>query len=138
MKRPPDFLLPFLHSVESMVLQYNRENRVDDRMIGMCYEKLKDYYKKISFGKEIEEPYVNSNRVQGLIDVILDIIDLRENIDADIVFINNPNYIFFENRTIKSLAEFYSVGFGILSKSVRFWKKERGTSYLKFISEHVI
>ena len=106
-------------------------------MIGMSYEKLKDYYKKLSVGKQVEEPYVNSDKIQDLIDTILDIIDLREEIDADVQYINNPNCVFFENRTIKSLSEFYRVGFGILCKSVRFWKKQKGTSYLKFISENV-
>ena len=137
MRKPPEFILPLLHSIESIVIQYSKENRIDDRMIGMSYEKLKDYYKKLSVGKQVEEPYVNSDKIQDLIDTILDIIDLREEIDADVQYINNPDCIFFENRTIKSLSEFYRVGFGILCKSVRFWKKQKGTSYLKFISENV-
>ncbi len=139
MQEPPEYFLPFMHTIESTVLKLWKELRsMNDSDVEFVYEKLKDYFRKKVQGKDLGEPETSSERRQALIDELLNAIDMREEIEADIPFINDPDYA-PTGVPISSLASFYMMCFNRLIKSVRMWRKEYGPKgYLSFIDKHVM
>ena len=140
MGEPPFYLQPVLHTIESTLIALQEEYKtLNDKDIEFVYERLKEYYRKSAQGKQVEEPLSTSEKRQALIDEILNSIEGREEIEADISVLNNPECA-PNGIQLTSLAALYSMGFRRLQKSVRFWRKEfRLTGgYLGFISRHVI
>ncbi len=139
MHQPPEYFIPFMHTIETTVLKVWEEFRsMNDKDVEFAYEKLKDYYKKTNQGKSPEEPETSSERRQALIDEILNAIDMREEIEADIPFINHPDFK-PTGIPIPSLAAFYMMCFNRLIKSVQMWRKEFGPKgYLSFIKKNVV
>ena len=137
-KIPPDYLMGLLYSIETTTLSiYDEFPRLVDKDVEWVMDKLINYYKVRARGKEIDEPLSPSEMRQALVDEILNAIDTREEIKADIDNINNPNIRNGEHM-FKSLEQFYIFGLKRILNSVRFWRKEGGrTGYLKFISEHM-
>ena len=94
-------------------------------------------YKLGTRDKDVEEPTSPSDRKQDLMDEILNILEAREEMEADNHFINNPNVRYGEH-IIPSLPTLYVFAFKRLQQSARFWRKEFGVKgYLKFLSQHV-
>ena len=139
MQQPPDYLLPFMHTMETTVLEIWAEfPALNDKDVEFVYEKLKDYYKSVHQGKSPEEPETSSERKQALLDELHNKIDEREEMEADIGYINNPG-IKPAGVPITSLAAMYVMCFNRLLKSVQMWRKELGAKgYLTFIRNHVI
>ncbi len=128
-----------MHTIETAVLKLWKELRpMNDNDVEFAYEKLKEYFRKKAQGKDMEEPETSSERRQALIDELLNAIDIREEIEADIPFINDPDFA-PTGMPISSLAMFYMMCFNRLIKSVRMWRKELGPKgYLSFIEKHVM
>ncbi len=139
MGMPPDYLLPFLQSIEKTVIRLYREfPKLSDKDVEAIYEKLGDYFKKVHNGKDVEEPLFGSTMKQALSDEILNQIDIRREKGLDEEFINSPGAT-KGGRMIPSLPMFYVLAFKELQSSARFWRKEKGPKgYLTFISEEVI
>ena len=139
MTEPPFYFQAFMHSIETTVLRLWEEfPAMSDKDVEYVYDKLKDYFKKKSQGKDVEEPETISERKQVLIDELLNTIDLREEMEADSPFINNPEYK-PTGRPIPNLPAFYLMALNRLIKSLRMWRKEFGSKgYLSFIRNHVI
>ncbi len=137
-RRPPDYMLPLLHSIETTVISLSEEfHRLSDKDIEIVYEQLKNYFKQVAQGKEAEEPSFSSESKEALSDEILNILDLRKGIEADTHLINNKDYQ-PSGSPIPSLAALYVNAFSILIGSVRFWRKDKETTYLKFIKNNVL
>lgn len=139
MQEPPDYWLPFMHSLETTIIAlWSEYPSLNDKEVEFAFEKLKDYYRKISQGKSPEEPETTSERRQALIDELLNIVEEREELEADNYFINHSGYA-PTGKPIPNLAAFYVMALNRLIKSVRMWRKERGPKgYLSFIRDHVI
>lgn len=135
MKAPPFYQQAFMHSIESTVLRIREEfPKLLDDDVAYAFEQLTDYYQVLAKGKEAEEPLSTSERRQALIDEILNIIEEREELEADAPSINNPQ-VKPNGNPIPSLPIFYASCLKTLTKSVRFWSKEGGkTAYLNYIS----
>ncbi|HFC00071.1 MAG TPA: hypothetical protein ENJ53_04630 [Phaeodactylibacter sp.] len=133
---PPEYLMGVLQNIEKIItIIYQEYPRLADKDVAWVIEKLINYYKARSRGKEIEEPTTPSEMKQALIDEILNIIDQREELEADIEYINNPN-IRHGEYMFASLEQFYVVALKRIQSSLRFWTKEAGrTGYLRYISE---
>lgn len=125
-----------MQTIESITLMvYAEFPSMLDTDVEFAYENIKAYYKALATGKEPEEPLSTSDRRQALMDEILNAIDDREELEADLHVINNPN-IQPSGKMIKSLPAFYMRCMGPLVKSVRFWRKENGKrGYLSFIAQ---
>lgn len=137
-RRPPDYMLPILYSIESTVITLTKEFRkLSDKDIEIVYEQLKHYFQQLAKGKEQDEPSFSSESKEALCDEILNALDVREELGADTHLINNNDYR-PSGVPIPSLAALYVDAFNILINSVRFWRKEKFTNYLKFIRENVI
>jgi len=138
MTEPPFYLQPVLHSIESVVRDLFVEfESLVDKDVEWVYEQLQHYYKQVASGKNIEEPLSSFERRQAVIDEILNILEEREAIEADLGCINDPDCT-LGGKPIPSLAALYVMGFKRLQKSVRFWRKTSGPKgYLSFISNHV-
>ena len=138
MKVPPEYMLPLLHSIETTVISVLEDYpKLRDQDVETAYGQLKKFFQKKAYGKEIDEPLSHVEKIQILMDEILNTIDLREELEGDIHLINNPN-IQPAGSPIPSLAAFYTMAFKRLEKSVRFWRKMQGQSYIKFIQDHVV
>ena len=137
-KIPPEYLMALLHSIEKMIVEiYKEYPRLADADVEWVVEKLANYFKVRSRGKEIDEPESPSEMRQALLDEILNIIDDREEIEADIDCVNNPDVRQGEHM-FTSLEQLYVLALKRIQNSVRFWRKERGrTGYLKYIVEFV-
>jgi len=135
---PPEYLQPWLHSVESMVLTIHDEfPKLSSVEIEWTYEQLLKYYKSVASGKNVEEPLSNSTMKQALVDEILNVIEAREDIKGDEPFINNPDYLQGHNP-IPSLPALYVIGFKRLLKSAIYWRKENGKKgYIRFIEPFI-
>ena len=138
MTEPPQFIQPLLHSIESTTLTVKEEfSTLDDKDVEWVYGKLKDYYKQVGRGKTPKEPDSNIERKGVLIDEILNIIEEREEMDADIDCVNDPDCT-NNGVMIPSLGMLYFMGFKRLEESARFWRKNREFGgYLKYISHFV-
>lgn len=138
MKEPPIYLQPLLHTIEQTVINlYDEFPRMVDNDIEFAYEKLAAYFKAQIGGKEVDEPESSKDLRQDLMDEILNAIDLREEIQADNVVINNPE-IRHGERLIPNLAFLYSIAFKRLKDSAKFWRKKDGKKgYLNFVSNYV-
>ncbi len=137
-RRPPDYMLPVLHSIERVVLDVTDEfRRLSDKDVEIVYTQLRRYFQQVAKGKELDEPGFSSESKEALCDEILNILDMREEAKADIHLINNNDYR-PSGVPIPSLAALYVDALGILIASVRFWRKDMSTGYLKFIRENVI
>ena len=138
-KEPPFYLQPLLHSIEGTTRDLWAEfESLTDKDVEWVYERLQVYYKQLASGKQVEEPLSTSDRKQALIDEILNIIDVREEMEADSGFINDPETA-PGGRPIPSLAAMYVMAFKRLQQSARFWRKNGGPQgYLSFISSAVI
>jgi hypothetical protein len=136
MKEPPSYQQAFMQSIEMTVLTIREEfPKLLDEDVVYAFEQLTNYYQMLGKGKEAEEPLSTSERRQALIDEILNIIEEREEIGADVPFVNNPQ-VKPNGNPIPSLPIFYASCLKTLSKSVLFWKKEVGkTGYLNYISQ---
>lgn len=107
----PFYLQPILHSVESVVRDLFAEFiSLVDKDVEWAYDQLQKYYKQLASGKEVAEPLSSLERRQALIDEILNILEIREEMEADLNCINNPNCI-LGGRLIPSLSFLYVVGF---------------------------
>ena len=139
MQEPPEYWQPFMHTLETTVLRlWDEFPSLNDNDVEYVLEKLKEHYRKVSQGKSPEEPETSSERHQALIDELLNAVDMREEIEGDSPFINNPDYA-PTGRPIPNLAALYVMCISRLIKSVRMWRKERGPKgYLTFIRSHVI
>lgn len=138
MKEPPIYLQPLLHTIEQTVINLHEEfPRMVDNDVEFAYEKLAAYYKAQIGGKEVDEPQSSKDLRQDLMDEILNAIDLREEIQADIGAINNPE-IRQGEHLIPNLAFLYSIAFKRLKESAKFWRKTNGKKgYLTFVSNYV-
>lgn len=137
--QPPMHQQTFLHSIEQTVLMVWKElPNLQDKDVEYAYQSLKDYYRKLGKGASCEEPLSTIEKRQALIDEILNRIDAREEIEADAFVVNNPG-IQPDGRPISKLPIFYARCFSRLIKSVRRWRKERGSiGYLSFIKDFVL
>jgi hypothetical protein len=138
MQAPPDYMLPILHSIESIVLLVWEEfPSLTNKDVELSYAQLKTYYKKISSGanKKVEEPLSTSERRQALMDEILNILDLRKEKGGDNFIIKNESY-YHGDRMYANHEYLYSIAISRLHKSVRLWKA--GGGYLNFIKNQVI
>ena len=111
MKMPPEYLQPILHSIEGVVVDIHEEfPRLADADVEQVYDKLYNYFKARSQGKDAEEPLSTSEHKQVLSDEILNILEAREEMQADITFVNNPD-VTHGTRVIPSLDYLYMIGF---------------------------
>jgi hypothetical protein len=135
MQEPPLYQQAFMQSIESTVLVVREEfTQLLDADVEFAYERLEKYFNSLAKGKTVEEPLSTSERRQVLIDEILNVIEEREETQADSSCINNPN-ITPNGNPIPSLPAFYASSLKRLFKSVHFWRKEFGkTGYLNYIS----
>lgn len=138
MKEPPIYLQPLLHTLEQTVINlYEEYPKMVDNDVEFVYEKLAAYFKAQIGGKEIDEPQSSKDIRQDLIDEILNAIDLREELQADIAIINNPEIRHGEHH-IPNLAFLYRIAFKRLQASAKFWRKTNGKKgYLNFVSNYV-
>ncbi len=138
MKEPPIYLQPLLHTIEQTVINlYEEFPKMADNDVEFAYEKLAIFYKAQISGKEVDEPESSRDIRQDLIDEILNAIDLREELQADIPVINNPD-IRHGERPIPNLAFLYTIAFKRLKESAKFWRKTSGKKgYLNFVSNYV-
>jgi len=135
MTSPPEYFLPLIYSIETTVLAVLEDYpKLRDKDVLTAYGQLKKYFQKKTVGKEIEEPLSPVEKIQILMDEILNELDVREEMAADIPFVNNPD-IKPNGSMIPSLAAFYTTALRRLEKSVKFWHKMSGTNYIRFISE---
>ncbi|MCR9288340.1 hypothetical protein N8684_00785 [bacterium] len=138
MGEPPIYLQAILHTIESTTISIWEEFRLlKDKDVEYAYGKLKEFFQKKAQGKSIEEPLSSIERRQILMDEILNMLEAREEMEADSHFINNPD-IAPNGIPIASLPALYVMGFNRLIKSVRFWRKEFGEQgYLGYVSKFV-
>lgn len=138
MKKPPYYLQPILHTIETVIVQIKEEfPRLVDKDVEDVLTRLEKYYKTRSRNKNAEEPEVHSERKQALIDEILNAIEAREELEADIQYIKNPEVLQGFHQ-IPTLEHLYCMALKRLRDSVRFWRKEHGaTGYLKYISNFI-
>jgi len=138
MKEPPSYLQPLLHTIESTVINlYEEFPKMMDNDVEFAYDNLATYFKAQIGGKEVQEPQSSRDLRQDLMDEILNAIDLREEIEADIQFVNAPG-IQHGERLIPNLAFLYAIGFKRLKESAKFWRKTNGKrGYLNFVSNYV-
>lgn len=138
MKEPSLYQQDFMQPIEFKVLEIREEfPKLLDDDVAFVFDQLTSYFQKLAKGKEVEEPLSSSERRQALIDEILNIIEEREELEADLSVINNPQ-IRPNGNPIPSLPIFYASCIKTLSKSVRFWRKEAGkTGYLNYISNFI-
>ena len=136
MKEPPAYLHDILYDLERTVLTLWAEYpALNDKDVEYVYSKLKDYFKKRSQGKDLDEPDSTFERREALIDELLNLLDSREESGADEHLLNDPEkqpagYV------IRSLPALYAICFNRLHESVRFWSKNGG--YLQFIRQYVL
>ena len=139
MATPSEFLYPILYTIERTVVELKEEYKsLKDTEVERCYAKLKDYYRKKSFGKPCEEPESHSQKEQDLMDEILNSLDARVNENLDEQLLNSDHYtnggIPFAN-----FDQIYVVCFNNLAKSVKSWRKNKmGPSYLVHIRNHIV
>ena len=125
-KIPPEYLMGVLHSIEQVIVNIHKEYpRLADKDVEWVIEKLANYYKVRSRGKEIEEPTSPSERKQDLMDEILNAIDAREEIGADLGSINNPDIRQGEHIFV-SLEQLYIMALKRLQSSYVFGIKKLG------------
>jgi len=138
MKEPPFYLQPILHTIEQTVINlYNEFPKMRDNDVEFAYDKLASYFRAQIGGREAKEPESSHDLRQDLMDEILNAIDLRKEVEADIQFINNPE-IRHGERPIPNLAFLYAIGFKRLKDSAKFWRKRNGPKgYLNFVSNYV-
>ncbi|MGH1435658.1 MAG: hypothetical protein ACRBG0_14520 [Lewinella sp.] len=135
MKQPPLYQQAFMQSIESTVLEIREEfPKLLDGDVVFAFDQLVTYFQTLAKGKEAKEPLSSSDRRQALLDEILNVIEEREELEADSSVVNNPE-IKPNGNPIPSLPAFYATCIKTLSKSVRLWSKEGGkTGYLNYIS----
>ena len=136
---PPDFLLPCLHSIEQAVLATSKVYpQLLDKEVETIYDQFKNCYDQLARDKEMYEPSSNIAYRQALINAILLALDAREELEADDIYVNNPD-IRHGGRIIPYLESLYALCFGYLSRSARYWRKLNGPKgYLKFIAEQLL
>lgn len=137
MREPPRYLQPLLHTIESIVVYLYEEEfpQMTDKAVELTYDQPKTYFQAVSKGKSPEEPLSTSDMRQALLDEILNALEEREEVGADLLFINNPD-IKPNGEPIPSLAALYVSAFNQLRKSVRFWRKEMGVrGYLSYVRQ---
>lgn len=137
MGRPPEYLMPVLHSIESEVVKiYQEFPRLIDKEVEWVYNQLLTYYRDLSRGKKREEPLSTAERKQALMDEILNKLDIRRELDMDSSIVGQEKQ---GSRVIDSLEILYELAFKNLHSSARFWRKKDGkTGYLDFISNSVV
>lgn len=135
---PPDFLQPCIFSIEEAVLLTHDDNpSLEDKDVEQVFDLLRNYYKKLAQGKSIDVPTSTVSRKQALLDTIINQLFLREDLNADKTYLQNPVYT-LGGRTIPSIEVLYVTAFNYLRKSVRFWRKNKGSSgYLDFIRQNM-
>ena len=138
MTEPEEYMLPLLKDIETTVIEIHKEfPRLADKDVEVSYEKLANYFKRLSTGKEIGEPNHPLERCEALIDEILNAIEEREEANLDAYLINNPDYQ-PGGKPILSLNHFYASVLKRLQKSVRFWRKKDGArGYIGFVTGFV-
>ena len=131
---PPEFLQPCLFSIEEAALQtYKDHPRLEDKDVEAVYVLLRDFFKKLAQGKELDEPSSTLSRKQALIDAILSGLDAREEVGADMPYLQNPDYT-LGGMTIPYVETLYVTAFNYLRRSARFWRKENGArGYLEYV-----
>jgi len=135
---PPDFLQPCLFSVEAAVLSvYKSHPALVDKEVGAVYDLLRDFFKKLAQGKELDEPFSTLTRKQALIEAIFEALDQRESVGADEQYLQNPDYS-LGGHPIPYLETLYVTVFNYLRRSARFWRKEGGKrGYLHFLRDQM-
>lgn len=135
MTEPPFYLQPVLQSIESVVkVLYAELKSLNDKDVEWVFEQMQLHFKQVATGKNVSEPISSIVRRQALIDEILNILEDREDMQADIACLHNPRCT-PGGKLITSLASLYAMGFKRLQQSVRFWRKKDGAKgYLSFIS----
>ncbi len=135
MKIPPAYIQPLMHSIEeSVIIVYKETPSLADTDVEWAYGKLISYYKAKAGGKQVEEPLARSDKKQDILDEILNRIDVREELKADEMLINNPDYT-YGGKVFSSLAFLYMIALKRLEDSARFWRKKDGrTGYLDYTS----
>ena len=135
---PPYYLQGVLQAIELIVIKIHKEfPKLHGAEIEWVYEQLLKYYKSVASKKEVEEPESTIERKQALVDEILNSIDLREDLEADATYINNPN-VLQGTAPIPSLAHLYTLAFKTLLKSAKTWRKKDGRKgYIKFIQQFI-
>lgn len=135
---PPEHIQPLLHSIEQTIVRlYEEMPYLLDKDVEFAFSKLERYYSDLSKGKKVDEPEVTSEKKQAIIDEVLNIIDIREEMNGDILLVNNPANA--GNIRYSSLPSLYLKAFKILIPSVRNWRKRNGVKgYLNFIKNHVL
>lgn len=133
---PPEYLIALLQNIEQVVTDLHKEfPHLKDADAEWAYEQLLKFYKTKASGKAVEEPESSLQRRQDLMDEILNIIDARESINADAIYIKNSDFRHGQH-TIRSLEVLYGLGFKQLKDSARFWRKENGPKgYLRYIAK---
>lgn len=131
---PPEYLMALMQSIESGIVNFHKEfPKLMDKDVAFIYTKFITYYAAKSAGKKVAEPEVTSQLKQDLIDDILNIIDLREEMRADIQYIDNQNYT-SGGRVFSSLASLYAMAFKRLEQSAKTWRKRNGQKgYLNYV-----
>ena len=135
---PPEYLQPLLHSIEQAVIRlYEEMPYLLDKDVEFAYGKLEKYYSDLAKGKKVDEPDVVSDRKQAIIEEVLNVIDVREELNLDSMVINNPANA--GNVHYPSLASIYVKAFKILIPSVRTWRKRNGVKgYLNFVKDYIL
>lgn len=137
--RPPEFLQPWLLSIEqAVVAAYRQYPQLRDKDVEDAYERLREFYQQLARSdEELDEPFFTHPARQALLEAIFAAIDQREELAADESLILNEA-VQPGGYPIPNLETLYATGLNYLRRSARFWRKEDGpTGYLKFITEHV-
>lgn len=132
--------MALLRDIEVTTLEiWDEFPSLNDKDVEWVYDQLKTFFKKSTGGNKVPEPLSTADRRQALIDELLNMIEDREEIQADDQYINNPLYT-HGGYEVSSLPALYVMAFSKLIDSVRLWTKEKEgkDGYLRFISNQVI
>lgn len=132
---PESFMEPLLMDIEKTTINtYKEFPKLHDKEVESVYSKLAAYFKRKISNDDLEEPSHPIERCEVLIDEILNIIDAREEAEADDFILNDPDYTLGGHK-ISSLNFFYATAFKRLEKSARFWRKENGSrGYINYVA----
>jgi len=123
---PPEYLMSCLFSIEqTVVVTYKAYPQLHDKEVEEIYKLFKDFFQKLSKGKELYDPSSSRTVKQALIEALLQALDAREEFGIDDEYILNEE-IQPGGAPIPNLEAFYALFFKRLEESTRFWRKEGG------------